>query len=168
MIARARLIVVAASAAILAVACASPSPTAAPVTPSPVQASPNPALVDFETHLRDSLKSQGSLVRELAAATTGTNEQLGLVARQLADWADTEQSWLDEHPADACYENAWLTYQSGVEDVATAAAAFVTLAAKPSPASDAEGQEAGLTLGTGTSSLNAAADLANQARAWCR
>jgi hypothetical protein len=149
-------------------ACTSPGPTASPASPAPVQASPNPALVEFETHMRESIKSQGSLVRDLAAATTGSTEQLGLVARQLTDWAATEQRWLDEHPADACYEDAWLTYQSGVEDVGTAAAAFAALAARPSPASDAEGQAAAVSLATGTSSLDAAADLANQARAACR
>jgi hypothetical protein len=149
-------------------ACASPAPTASPASPAPVQASPNPALVEFETHMRDSIRGQGSLVRDLAAATTGSSEQLGLVARQLTDWAEAEQGWLDEHPADACYEDAWLTYQSGVEDVGTAAAAFAALAARPSPASDAEGQEAAVSLATGTSSLDAAADLANQARAACR
>ena len=168
MIARTRFVVSCLCALALAAACAAPAPTASPATPSPVQASPNPGLVGFETHIRDSIKSQGSLVRDLAAATTGPNEQLGLVAGQLTDWATAEQAWLDEHPADACYEDAWLTYQSGVEDVGTAAAAFAALAARPSPASDSEGQAAGVSLATGTSSLDAAADLANQARAACR
>jgi hypothetical protein len=138
------------------------------VTPSPVQASPNPGLVAFETHMREAVASQGSLVRELAAATSGSNDQLGLVARRLAEWADAEAAWLDEHPADACFDDAWQTYRSGVEDVAAAAAAFAGLAARPSPPSDAEGQEAAVALATGTSSLGAAADLANQARAACR
>ena len=167
MIARSRFIASWFFVLALVAACASPAPTASPATPSPVQASPNPGLVEFETHMRDAIKNQGSIVRDLAAATTGTNEQLGLAARTLTDWSEAEQAWLDEHPADACYEDAWLTYQSGVEDVGSSAAAFVALAAKPSP-DETEGQEAGVSLATGTSSLDAAADLANQARAACR
>jgi hypothetical protein len=154
--------------AVVAAGCAAPSPSASPVRPSPVQASPNPGLVAFETHVRDTIASQGSLVRELAAATSGSNDQLGLVARRLADWADAEQAWLDEHPADACFKDAWQTYQGGVDHVAAAAAAFAGLAAGPSPPSDVAGQEAAVALATGTSSLGAAADLANQARATCR
>jgi hypothetical protein len=58
-------------ALIVSGACAPPAPTPSPATPSPVQGSPNPALVEFETHIRDAITRQGSLVRDLAAATTG-------------------------------------------------------------------------------------------------
>jgi hypothetical protein len=118
--------------------------------------------------MQDAVKRQGSLVRDLASATTGSNQQLRVVALKLESWAADELIWLMAHPADDCYENAWLTYKSGVDDVATAAGAFEALAARASPPSDAEGQEAAVSLATGTSSLDAAADLANQARAACR
>ena len=75
-----------------------------------------------------------------------------------------EQAWLDDHPASTCYESAWLTYQSGVEDVATSASAFLALATRPSPPSDAEGQQAAVSLATGTSSLDAAASLCTMRR----
>lgn len=165
---RASVAVVVVVVALVAACGPPPSPSSPAASQRPVQASPNPGLVEFETHIRESITSQGSLVRDLAAATTGSNDQLELVARRLEDWAAQEQTWLDEHPAGACYENAWLTYQSGVEDVGAAAGAFIELAARPSPPSDAEGQEAGTSLATGRSSLDAAADLANQARAACR
>jgi len=124
---RVRLAIALVVAGLGSIACAAPTPTSPPATPSPVQASPNPGLVEFETHIRESITSQGSLVRDLAAATTGSNDQLALAANHLEGWAADEQAWLDEHPAGACYENAWLTYQSGVEDVGTAASAFIAL-----------------------------------------
>jgi len=167
-IARSRLIASWFCVLTLVAACASPAPTASPAIPSPVQASPNPGLVEFETHMQDAVKSQGSLVRDLASATTGSNQQLRVVALKLESWAADELIWLTAHPADDCYENAWLTYKSGVDDVATAAGAFEALAGRASPPSDTEGQEAAVSLATGTSSLDAAADLANQARAACR
>jgi hypothetical protein len=161
-----------AAVATIAVACGanpSPAPTEPPPTQSPVQASPNPNLVDFETHLRDATPREGQLIRALsAAAATGSNAQLGLAARELSEWAAAEETWLTDHPADACYEDAWQTYASGVDDLTTAAAAFTELAAAPSPPTDAEGQAAAAPLATGGDSINAAADLANQARAQCR
>lgn len=168
MIARSRFIVFCVCALALAAACAAPSLTASPATRSPVQASPNPALVEFETHIAESIKNQGSLVRDLAAATTASNQQLRLVAVNLESWAADELIWLTGHPADACFEDAWNTYKSGVEGVATSAGAFENLAEGTFPPSDADGQEAGVSLATATSSLDAAADLANQARAACR
>jgi hypothetical protein len=151
------------------VAACGPAPTPSPSpTQTPVQASPNPALVEFETHIRDATTRQGQLVRDLAAATTGANAQLGLAARGLGEWAAEEESWLEAHPADACYEDAWQTFVSGVDDIATAASVFEGLAAQPSPPNESEGAAAGEALATGTSALNAAAGLANQARAACR
>jgi hypothetical protein len=157
--------------AAIAIACGpvpTPTPSQPPPTQSPVQASPNPALVEFETHLADATARQGQLVRALAAASVGSNDRLGLAARQLADWATAEQTWLEAHPADACYEDAWLTFASGVDDIATAAAGFVELAAAPSPPSDEAGQAAAEPLSAGGESITAAADLAQQARARCR
>lgn len=160
-------------AALVAVTFAcGPAPTPAPTEPSatasPVQAAPNPKLVEFETHLRDATSREGQLVRALAAASTGSNDQLGLAARELADWAAGEQAWLTDHPADACYEDAWQTYASGVDDFVTAASDFGVLAEAPSPPTDAQGQAAAGALGSGADSVNAAADLANQARGACR
>jgi hypothetical protein len=165
-----RFIVIAVASA-AAIGCG-PAPTPAPPEPpasrSPVQAAPNPKLVEFETHLRDATSREGQLIRALSAAATGSNDQLGLAARELADWAAGEQAWLTDHPADACYEDAWQTYASGVDDLTTAAAAFVDLAAAASPPTVAEGQAAAAPLLTAGDSIGAAADLANQARAACR
>jgi hypothetical protein len=155
----------------MAIGCGpAPTPiqTSPPPTQSPVQAAPNPNLVEFETRLRDATSREGQLVRALAAASTGSNDQLGLAARELGDWAAGEQTWLTDHPADACYEDAWQTYASGVDDFLTAASDFGALAEAASPPTDAEGQAAAGALSSGADSVNAAADLANQARAGCR
>ena len=157
-------------AASLAIACgATPTPasTSPPPAASPVQASPNPNLVEFGIHLAEATSQEGQFVRSLAAAT-GSNDQLGLVARQMGEWAADEQAWLEEHPADACYEDAWLTFAGGVDDVATAAAAFGDLAAAPSPPTDSVGRAAAEPLQSGGESIRAAADLARRARAGCR
>jgi hypothetical protein len=159
-----------ATVASVAVACGAtptPAPTSPPPTASPVQASPNPNLVEFETHLAEASSREGQFVRSLAAAT-GSNDQLGLVARQVGEWAADEQAWLEAHPADACYEDAWLTFASGIDDVATAAAAFGDLAAVPSPPTEPAGQAAAAPLLSGGESITAAVDLAKQARAGCR
>jgi hypothetical protein len=156
----------------LATACAgsgpAPSPTEPPTTPSPLQPSPNANLVEFERHLRDATTREGQLVRDLAASATASNDRLDLVARQLAAWAAAERSWLDDNVADTCYEEAWQTYSSGVEDVMSAAEGFHSLAGRPSPRSDEEGQAAGASLSSGGDALRAAADLAMRARAACR
>ena len=85
-------------------ACAGPGPTPAPTepppTPSPVQASPNPNLVAFETHIRESTTQEGGLIRDLAAAQTGSQDQQRVAARQLVAWAANEQTWLDANIAD--------------------------------------------------------------------
>ena len=103
--------------AILA-ACAGPGPTPAPTeppaTPSPVQASPNPNLVAFETHIRESTTQEGGLIRDLAAAQTGSQDQQRIAARQLVAWAANEQTWLDANIADTCYEPAWQSWSQGV------------------------------------------------------
>ena len=110
--------------AILA-ACAgsgpTPAPTEPPATPSPVQASPNPNLVAFETHLRESTTQEGSLIRDLAAAQTGSQDQQRIAARQLVAWAANEQTWLDANIADTCYEPAWQSWSQGVSDISKAA-----------------------------------------------
>ena len=170
MIARRSVRALGLAVAIVVAACgtAPATPPATAPAPSPVQASPNPGLVEFEVHLRDAASREGQLIRDLAAASAASNDRLGLAARRLAAWAAEEQSWLDEHPADACYEDAWLAFLTGVEDIATSAAAFEELAAAASPPTEAQGQAAGATLGSGRDSIDTAADLANQARAACR
>lgn len=145
-----------------------PEPTASPTTPAPVQASPNPNLVEFETHLREATSRENQLIRALAAVQNGPNDRLALAARQLAAWASDEATWLEDHDADTCYEEAWQTFASAVDDVSTAASVLATLASHASPPTGSEGQEAGAALGDAGDSLNAAADLANQARAACR
>jgi hypothetical protein len=162
----------AALVAIAAVGCAAPAPSPAtptepPPTQSPVQASPNPNLVAFTLHIRDATKSEGQLVRDLAAAQNGPSNQLRLVARNLSAWATNEQAWLDANVADSCYEPAYQSWSDGVDNVAKAAAGFAVLAdvARPSPEA---GQQAGAQLASGTQALNTAAGLADQARAACR
>ena len=160
-------------ACLMAVACGSAPigpPTTPPATPTsrPVQASPNPNLVEFTTHLREATSREGQLVRALAAASTASNDRLALAARELAAWAADERTWLEDHEADTCYEDAWQAYRNGVDDIEAAAAAFLTLASRASPPTESEGQAAAAGLSSGGQALNAATDLANQARAACR
>jgi hypothetical protein len=166
-----RLAPIVAFAAVVA-ACAGRAPTQAPTeappTQSPVQASPNPNLVAFETHVRESTTKEGQLIRDLAAAQTGSQDQQRLAARSLVAWAADEQTWLDANIADSCYEPAWQSWKSGVSDISTAADSLRALAEAASPGTDAQGQAAGTKLASGGNSLKAAADLANQARAACR
>jgi len=144
-------------------------PTAPPPTRSPVQASPNPNLVAFEQRLRDASSREGQLVRSLsAAAGSGSNAQLELAARQLAAWAIDEQAWLEDNVADTCYEDAWQTYASALDDIGAAATQFRELAGKPSPPSNEQAESAVQRLGDGGGSMQAAADLATKARAACR
>jgi hypothetical protein len=155
-------------------ACAGPGPTPAssptepPATQNPVQASPNPNLVAFETHIRESTTKEGQLIRDLAAAQTGSQDRQRLAARSLVAWAADEQTWLDANIADSCYEPAWQSWKAGVTDIAAAADSLRALAEAASPATDAQGQAAGTKLASGGDSLKTAADLANQARAACR
>jgi hypothetical protein len=160
-------------ACLVAVTCGpspTPPPTSSPAaaTSSPVQPSPNPNLVEFTTHLREATSREGQLVRALATASVASNDRLGLAARELAAWAADERTWLEDHEADTCYEDAWQAYRSAVDDIEAAAAALLTLASRPSPPTESEGQAAAAGLSTGGQALNAAADLANQARAACR
>jgi hypothetical protein len=148
-------------------ACVAPPPTESPPGPTPVQASPNPNLVEFESHLREATARQGQLVRELSTATTGSAQQLAQAARHLTDWTAAEQLWLQAHPADACFEGAWQTYASSVDDMATAAAAIDELAAAAASPSASAGEVAGALLANGTETMKLAADLAYQARAAC-
>ena len=165
------IVALVAFAAVLA-ACAGPAPTQAPTeappTQSPVQASPNPNLVAFETHVRESTTKEGQLIRDLAAAQTGSQDQQRLAARSLVAWAADEQTWLDANIADSCYEPAWQSWKSGISDISTAADSLRALAEAASPGTDAQGQAAGAKLASGGDSLKAAADLATQARAPCR
>lgn len=142
-------------------------PTEPPVTQSPVQASPNPNLVAFATHIREATTREGQIVRDLAAAQTGSKSQLRLVAHQLATWASDEQAWLEANIADSCYEPAWQSWSEGATAISSAAAGFTTVAdvALPSPEI---GQAAASKLAAGGDALKAAADLADQARAACR
>ena len=153
-------------------ACAGPGPTPAPTEPpptqSPVQASPNPNLVAFETHIRESTTKEGQLIRDLAAAQTGSQDQQRLAARSLVAWAADEQTWLDANIADSCYEPAWQSWKSGVADISTAADSLRALAEAASPGTDARGQAAGAKLASGGDALKTAADLATQARPACR
>lgn len=163
---------VATAVAIAVAACAMPAPSAAPpteppATQGPVQASPNPNLVAFTTHIREATSREGQIVRDLAAAQTGSKSQLRLVAHELATWASDEQAWLEANIADSCYEPAWQSWSDGATAIASAATGFTTLAdvALPSPET---GQAAASKLADGGDALKAAADLADQARAACR
>jgi hypothetical protein len=165
-------VAVAIAVAIAVAACAMPAPSAAPpteppATQAPVQASPNQNLVAFTTHIREATSREGQIVRDLAAAQTGSKSQLRLVAHQLATWASDEQAWLEANIADSCYEPAWQSWSDGVTAIAAAATGFTTLAdvALPSPET---GQAAASKLAQGGDALKAAADLADQARAACR
>ena len=153
---------------LIAAGCATgPSPTPPP-TPSPVQASPNPNLVEFTVHASEGAPVRGGLVRDLAAASAGSQEQLALAARRLVEWTDAEVVWLEEHPPDACYEDAWQTYASGVDDFATAASDLLSLAAALSAPTEAEARAAAAPLGSGSDAFAAADLLADEARAACR
>jgi len=152
-------------------ACAARAPTPNPTEPPtqrPVQASPNPNLVTFETHIREATTREGQLIRDLAAAQTGSQDQQRLAARSLVAWAADEQTWLDANIADSCYEPAWQSWKSGVSDISTAADSLRALAEAASPGTDAQGQAAGAKLASGGDALKTAADLATQARAACR
>ncbi len=151
------------------VGCASPQPSPSPAaSPSSVQVPPNPALVQFEERVADALVEEGQLVRGLADASTGSNDQLGLVARRLSEWAAEELAWLEDHPAETCYAAAADAYRAGLSNVAAAGAALSELAAASAPPTDEEGQAAGQSLATGTESLQEAAALARSMRDACR
>ena len=163
---RRRAVVVA--VVLIAAGCApGPSPTPPP-TPSPVQPSPNPNLVGFTLHAQGGAPVRGGLVRELAAASAGTQQQLALAARRLVDWTNAEIVWLEEHPPDACYEDAWQTSATGVDDFATAASDLLALAEAPTAPTDAEAQAAAAALGSGGEAFEPADRLADEARAACR
>jgi hypothetical protein len=153
-------------------ACAGPGPTPVPTEPpptlGPVQSSPNPNLVAFETHVRESTTQEGGLIRDLAAAQTGSRDQQRITARQLVAWAANEQTWLDANIADTCYEPAWQSWSQGASDISKAAIDLRALAEAASPPTDAVGQAAGEQLASGGQELKTAADLAQQARAACR
>lgn len=161
-----------ASLVAIVAACAGPGPTPAPTEPpptqSPVQASPNPNLVAFETHIRASTTQEGALIRDLAAAQTGSQDQQRIAARQLVAWAANEQTWLEANIADTCYEPAWQSWSQGVSDISKGATVLRALAEAAPPPTDAQGQSAGAQLASGGQELKTAADLAQQARAACR
>jgi hypothetical protein len=159
----------AAAVALVGTACGAPQPSLTPPpTPRPVQASSNPHLVEFTVHAQERAPIRGGLIRDLAAASAGTQQQLALAARRLVDWTNEEVAWLEEHPPDACYEDAWQTYASGVDDFATAASDLLALAEAPSPPTEAEAQAAAAGLGSGSDAFEAADVLADEARAACR
>lgn len=134
-----------------------------------MQASPNPNLVEFTLHVQEVAPRRGQLVRDLSAASAGTQQrQLALAARRLVDWTNEEIAWLEKHPADACYEDAWQTYATGVDDFATAASDLLSLAEAPSPPAEAAAQLAAAALGSGSDAFDAADRLADDARAACR
>jgi hypothetical protein len=153
--------------AILVAACALPTPSPS-ASPPPVQASPNPNLVELEARMDDAASRLGGLVRSLATASTGSPQELGLVAAQLDRFARDELAWIDEHPAEACFASALDAYRAAIADIATAADGFTALAGGPSPAPDEEARAAGQSLAGGTSRLEQAAALAGAARAACR
>ncbi len=118
------LIAVAICLALAAAACGSSQPSGVrPGSPSasPVQPEPDPRLVEFDGRVADAVKRGGQLVRALSAASVGSGGQLGLVAREMGDWANGELAWLDEHAAEACYRDAADAYESGLTDIADAA-----------------------------------------------
>jgi hypothetical protein len=166
--ARAPLAVALAVASIVLVAgCGSTTPSPSPAPTIGVEVTPNPNLVAFQGQITRGAARETDLVQALAKATAGSRADLGLAAGQMTQWTTAEDAWLDSHPADACYRDAFDAYRSGVRDIATAAVAFVKLAAAPSPATDAEGQAAAATISTGTTSIDGATALAKAARAVC-
>jgi hypothetical protein len=167
-LASALLLVTLISIALALVACGSSVEQSAGPSRTPVQASPNPNLVEFEGHLADAKTAQGAIVRALASASVGSQAELLASARQLAEWAADEADWLADHPADACYVAAADAYRSGVAAIAESAAGFELLATASGTPSDAEGQDAGQGLSTGTDAIEHAAALARTARAGCR
>ena len=149
--------------------CGSPAPWSAPSVSAPsVQATPNPFLVEFETHIADATRRQGQLVQALARATDAPPAELRAVAGQLADWATTEIEWLGGHPPDACYQAAVDAYRAGVQAILASATAFVTMAGEPSPRTESQGQAAGQGLADGQAAIEAAAAQAKVLRASCR
>jgi hypothetical protein len=145
-----------------------PSPVPATASAVPVQASPNPLLVEFEGHVAGAITRQGQLVRDLAAASTGSPGQLRLVARQLEQFAADELAWLEDHAGDPCYADAIATFTEGLNSIRRSAQLFSDLATASAPPSETAGQAAGQALSEGTSSLGQAATLAKSARAACR
>jgi hypothetical protein len=161
---------VAVAIAILSIVGCGTTPSPVPATTSAVapQAAPNPQLVEFEGRVAEAITRQGQLVRDLAAASTGSSGQLGLAARQMDQFAADELAWLDNHDGDPCYADATAAFTEGLNSIRRSAQLLSDLAtASPAP-EDTVGQAAGQALSEGTSSLGQAATLAKSARAACR
>jgi hypothetical protein len=86
----------------------------------------------------------------------------------MADWATGEIAWLDDHPAEACYQDAADTYRAGVKTILKSATAFDRLATASAPPTAAEGQAAGKDLSEGQAAMQLGALKANASRADCR
>jgi hypothetical protein len=162
--AAARAVLVAA----LLTACAAPTPSRPPTEPPSATPSPRAeALATFRAQASSALASAGPLVQALGTASAGTNEDVAAVAVQLRTWVAMQQAWLEEHPADACYEAAQASVQRGVAAIAKSADAFAALAAASDPIDPAAGATAADDLAAGVAELTAAIPQADGARSAC-
>jgi hypothetical protein len=135
---------------------------------TPLRTFSNAKLGDLLTRLDAARNRQGALLRDLSKATTGTPDQLRQAATAIGDWAAGESKWLDEHPADPCFQKAYDAYRKAVTDIGAAGAEFARLAASSSPPTDIAGQPAGAQLTTGVAEINEANALATVALRTCR
>ncbi len=174
------LLLVSASALLTVVlaACGAtePLPSATPSLPPEVSSAPGGSptgnvsrLSEFEARLRDATAREGPLVRAAAAASAGTAADLRLVIGQMRDWAAGERAWLDEHPADPCYDAAATKLRAALDAMVSSAGWLEgTVTASLAPSDDVSmssmGTEAGNDLQDAGQALIDAAALAKAAR----
>jgi hypothetical protein len=159
--------VIAIAAGALICACGSAPPSVSPSGSRGVEGVQDARIVEFTGHVIAANAIQARLIPVLAKASAGTPAELAAAARHMADWADGEIAWLDAHPSLACYQVAADAYRDGVTMIKTAAAAFVALAAAPSPRSDTQGQAAAQGLSDGGSAIQGASLQASALRDAC-
>ena len=128
----------------------------------------HPTFGDFATRVSTAQARYGTIVQQVAEASSGSNEDLALAAEALDGWATEERLWWEAHDVDECYAAAFGTYGDAIAQARAAAAAFARLAAAPEPPTDEEGQEGVRLLGAATNQFAAAASLAAAARGQCQ
>lgn len=141
------------------------------VTPSP--ASPQPGssasiagppldLVELTTRIRAADGTTGRFVRDLGAALSQGPVAISAAGNAMAAWADAETAWLDDHPAEPCWQAARTAYLDAVGQIAQAGTAFID-----PELSDEAGHAAATTLAAGRTAIAGASNLATAAVRAC-
>jgi hypothetical protein len=105
-----------------------PSPTAAPTatpTATPVP-SPSAALIQWQQFASHSQRADDRLTKlltEMYASKSFSTDKA--VARKLRSWSKSEKTWLNAHPAHACYTPTFVEYRRGVSDYDKAALTLI-------------------------------------------